>query len=815
MSDKELCSVAVTGPQGILLTYAPGAGRHAVDLIGYRVEVRIGSRKVVGVVVGTTGSPPEGVKLREIEDVLGEHPSVSPEILKLTRWIGDYYFCDWATALGAALPSGLMRAPSLQVKWIGPELEGQWPDEVQANRSLTRLARAAAGLGRTTFATLAKGCGSAASLTALRSLEKFGLVEVREKFVLDSRKSHTEEWVRLTDGAGPDGAPGRALAQRRALTALVEASGEMKWRDLRSAARVQRPILKALCDGGLATVERRPKQIISTGFDPRATSMIPELSPDQSRVVDRLVSSLDKPGFQPFLLNGAPGSGKTRVYVEALKRAVELGRGAILLVPEIALTPQVVARIRAAVEVPVVIQHSALNPAQRVAAWREVNEGRARIVVGPRSAVFAPVHDLGLLIVDEEHEESFKQQDPAPRYHGRDVALVRGRQAGATVVLVSATPSLESMRLVEEGKVERLDLAGRFGAGWPLVTVVDRRREGPDAPYIGPALAREIESRLRLGEGILLMITRRGYAPVLVCNDCGEREMCPNCAVSLTLHGVPNRPRLRCHICGYSKRVGDVCPSCGGIDLGALGAGTQRVEEEIVRRYPAMMPVRMDRDSARRRGAHERILRAFSSGEAQILLGTQMVAKGHDFSHVTLVGVVNADPSLFLPDFRAAERTFRLLVQAAGRAGRGEKPGEVVIQTLTPEHPVFLSLMEPDIDGFLRRESELRRSLDYPPYARMAMVTFSAARENEAANAAEKFTGKCLRIGAPLMPTGPAPAYLSRVKRRYRWRVLLRTRRADDPDGAMLRGSIRKVSAGMKLGSGVTMHVDVDPVEVI
>ncbi|MFH0883822.1 MAG: primosomal protein N', partial [bacterium] len=502
------------------------------------------------------------------------------------------------------------------------------------------------------------------------------------------------------------------------------------------------------------------------------------------------------------------------VYIEALKSTLARDQGAILLVPEIGLTPQVVARIRAALDEPVVVLHSGLTAARRVAAWREVLEGRARVVVGPRSAIFAPVKNLGLIVVDEEHEESYKQLDPAPRYHARDVALVRGQRNGAVVLLVSATPSFESIRLVDEGQLAQLRLTQRFGSAWPIVTVLDRRREEADAPYIGAHLAREIEVRAKKGEGVVLLITRRGFAPVLTCGDCGARIECPNCSIPLTYHGG-RRTQLRCHLCGITKRVPDQCPSCHGDHLRPLGAGTQRIEEEVQRRFPTLAPIRMDADTTRAHGEHERILRAFSEGDAGLLLGTQVVAKGHDFEHVTLVGVVNADPVLFQPDFRAAERTFRLLVQAAGRAGRGERMGEVIVQTLDPDNPVFNSIMQPDVDGFARQQLAQRRELNYPPYVRMAMVTVTSATPERAEEGAENLAKTLRRQGSAITLRGPVPAFVARVKRQWRWRLMISTPRERDPQGRILRENLRRAIHEVKLPPATTSIIDIDPLEVV
>ena len=808
-------SVALSGAKELLLTYALPEGVDPEGLTGCRVQVPLGNRSVVGVVVATNVPPPEKGTLKPINDILDRSPSIPPELLELTRWIADYYLAPWGDVLRAALPAGLLQEPSFTATWTGPELVGQWPEQVQKDNALRKAASLLSAKGKAPLSTLKKSWGRGGGLLAnLRSLEELGLCTLVEKSALDREQAHTVEVVSAAQDASLEAIPKRAAARRRLLATLLASNGEAAWETLRADAKTDRSTLRSLEEAGLVTVKRVPRELHEFGFDPRQTGDLPPLVHDQQTALDRVREVMDSGKWNPLLLTGLPGTGKTRVYIEALRETLAHGKGAILMVPEIGLTPQVVARIRAALDEPVVVLHSGLSAARRVAAWREVLEGRARVVVGPRSAIFAPVKDLGLIVVDEEHEESYKQQDPAPRYHARDVALVRGQRNGAAVLLVSATPSFESIRLVDEGQLEQLKLTRRFGTSWPIVTVLDRRREEADAPYIGAHLAREIDSRAKKGEGVVLLITRRGYAPVLTCGDCGSRVECPNCSVPLTYHGG-RHPQLRCHLCGISKRVPDDCPECHSSKLRPLGAGTQRIEDEVQRRFPALAPVRMDADTTRGHGEHERILKAFSEGDAGLLLGTQVVAKGHDFAHVTLVGVVNADPVLFQPDFRAAERAFRLLVQAAGRAGRGERPGEVIVQTLDPENPVFDAIMTPDLEGFAREQLDLRKELNYPPYVRMAMVTVTSTTPDRAEKGANDLAAAIRRSGKEMTLRGPVPAFVARVKRQWRWRLMLSTPRESDPQGKSLRENLRRVMREVKLPPGTASTIDIDPLEVV
>ncbi len=805
--------VATVTPADKLLTYLPGPLTGDTNPHGKRVKVPLGNRTVVGVVVETTSDAPPG-QPRPILDVLDSDATVIPEILTLTRWIAQYYLCGWAEALRASLPSGLLTNPRWLLTWTGSELEMGWPSTVREDKHLARIARTLAGAGKLSAYALSRRIRTPDLFGRLQLLKKFELVRITEQGRVNPRIALTEEVVVASLPHNEAVIAAHASAQQRLWDTLWQYGGRATWKRLRDEANSSRPVLDALLKLELVTTERVPTIEAEAGFDPRAAGPLPPLSEDQAEAVAAAQPTLNSDEYKGFLLTGPPGCGKTRVYVELIREAIRLNKDVLLLVPEISLTPQVVARIHAGVDAPVAVLHSGLTKAQRVAAWREVHEGRVHVVVGARSAVFAPLHNLGLVVVDEEHEESFKQADPAPRYHGRDVALMRARQANAAALLVSATPSLESLRLCEEGGLTKLRLRERFGAGWPEIRIADRRRESGDAPYIGPELSNEIEQAVEQGESVMLMLTRRGFAPVLICKDCGHREECDNCAVTMTYHSTKSGSWLRCHLCGAKRPVPDTCPKCDSDNLLPAGAGTQRIEDEIVERFPSFKPIRMDSDSTRRSGMHEELLRKFAGDETGLLLGTQMVAKGHDFANVTLVGIVNADPALFLPDFRASERTFRLLVQAAGRAGRGDKPGRVLVQSLTPEHEVLRALHEPEIEGFLKRELERRKAFSYPPYARMVLLTLASEDHDKAADAAAT-TGKKLRaLGHPLLVMGPSAALVVRAKKQYRWRLLVRTQREEDPTGKLLRNAIRRVRHEVTLPSGVSWTVDVDPLEV-
>ena len=541
----------------------------------------------------------------------------------------------------------------------------------------------------------------------------------------------------------------------------------------------------------------------------------------QEQALAAVRGAMDAGGGGVFLLHGVTGSGKTEVYLQAIAHALSRGQGAIVLVPEISLTPQTVERFKSRFghgpqQTLVAVLHSHLSEGERHDEWHKIREGRARIVIGARSAIFAPVEPLGLVVVDEEHETSYKQEE-SPRYHARDVAVMRGRLEGAVVVLGSATPSLESYHNAQRGKYTLLELPVRADdKKLPVVRVVDMRPEnykdkGP--PIFSQRLKEGILQRLDRREQVIIFLNRRGYATSLQCPKCGHVCGCPNCSLSLTYHR--HEGRLRCHLCGHAEPAPRVCPNqaCASPAIRFAGVGTERVEETLRQLFPRATVSRMDSDTLRRKEDYRRILGDFRTGKIDILLGTQMIAKGLHFPNVTLVGIVHADMALHLPDFRAGERTFQLLTQVAGRAGRGDVEGEVVVQSFTPHHPAIQFARRHDYEGFYEAELEFRSQLRYPPAARVALITFKGRNEDAVAFAAQHVKREletALSTIGDLILAGPAPAPLPRAESLYRYQIMLRT-------AAMARLSTRlaAVVAGWKLPEGVAWAVDIDPVNLM
>ncbi len=606
-----------------------------------------------------------------------------------------------------------------------------------------------------------------------------------------------------------------ALAEKhpkraRVLYALLENEGRMPVRELRKVAHCTDSPLRTLGREGLLRLDS-----VEPAADPFAlrapppSSEPPEPTPEQSAAVAAVAEALAAGRFQVFLLHGITGSGKTEVYLRALEEVVRRGRQAIVLVPEIALTPQTVERFRARCP-RVAVLHSALTDAERHGEWRRIRAGGADVVIGPRSAVFAPVPRLGLLVIDEEHETSFKQQN-APRYHARDVGIVRAKEAGAAVLLGSATPSLESWARAREGKYRLLRLPHRVGGGaLPRVEIVDMLREREDLKrpsFLSRRLDALLREALERGEQGLLFLNRRGYATEVACRRCGHVMACPGCALPYTFH---RRLGLGlCHYCGGEARVPADCPACKAPDMKRRGYGTEKVEEAIRAHFPRARIARMDSDTMKGRAAYERVLDSFRAREIDLLLGTQMIAKGLDFPAVTVVGVLNADGSLRIPDFRAAERTFQLLAQVAGRAGRAHRPGRVVVQTTKPDHPAVLRAADHDFEGFAEGELLLRRTpeVQWPPWTRVLRVVALATREDEAERLAKEAKAAIQAATGKAQVLGPAPTFLEQFKGKRRYHLL-----ALAPDPRTLAAA---VAAARPLCHRTRRHevwMDVDPV---
>lgn len=639
-------------------------------------------------------------------------------------------------------------------------------------------------------------------------LHPLGLaIETMVPKAVERAKPKKKKFLRLLarNPASGDRAEVRGKKQSELITVL-SIRGEVGTDDIEGFSATT---IKSLRDAGIIEViEREEARANNDAFTP---DVPPELMPEQAEAVRRVRDPLEAGRFEALLLHGVTGSGKTEVYLRCIASLAGTGRGAIVLVPEIALTPQLLGRFRRRFGCRVAVLHSGLTDRERADEYRRIRSHEVDVAIGARSAVFAPFEQLGLVIVDEEHESSYKQ-DEGLRYHARDVAVMRAKLQDSVAVLGSATPSLESYYNAKNGKYQYLSITNRVDhRPMPPVEIIDVKSAPKSSAFSAPLVA-AMQERLERKEQALLLLNRRGFSSVLICRDCGGVMKCPSCSVSLTYH--KNDKKLKCHYCDFYTTPPAACPSCAGINLHPLGAGTQRIEEELAALLPGARIARMDSDSVKGREAYDRLLGKVDRGEIDILLGTQMVAKGHDFPSVTLVGVVDADIGLNLPDFRSAEKTFQLITQAAGRSGRGEAAGEVIIQTMNPGHYSLRHSVLHDYDGFYEEEIRYRTELGYPPLRRIVKIELRSSMEKTAQDAAMAVRDRirALMKGMETTVLGPAPAPIARVRGKYRYQLLLISSRREQLRALAIEG---RNAAEEKFDRKCQVIVDVDPVNLM
>jgi primosomal protein N' (replication factor Y) len=763
---------------------------------GTRVLVPLGSRRAMGIVL-EDGTPRDA--LRDLIAVLDEQPVLDAALMRLAAWMAEYYLSPLGEVLSTALP-GALRIETVRVATLAGDVPGELP---AAEAAVVALLAA----GEVPVATIGEQLG-ARGRRALAALVKRGIARVSERLrreVAPTRRQRFYEAAATVDAAHP------ALARRPALAALYTYLRDHPLRrapehELRHSFPDARGKLRVLLEAGLVRV-REEEQYRPVLPPVAARDREVALTPAQQAAVDALRASRDE-GFVAWLLHGVTGSGKTEVYLRAIA-AMPPGASALVLVPEISLTHQLVERVRARFGDAVAVLHSQLSVGERWDEWRRIARGAARIVVGARSAVFAPLRRLGLIIVDEEHDSSYKQGDGV-HYHGRDVAVMRAKLAGCPIILGSATPSMESLANARGGRYRLLALPERVAdRPLPPVRLVDlRAHAAAQPPVLTPELAAALEANLAAGGQSLVFLNRRGFANFLQCRACGEPAMCPNCSVALTVHR--RWGAARCHYCDHTIRPPAVCPECREAALIEWGVGTEQLETLLRQRFPGARVARMDRDTTRRKGSQQTLLGEWRAGRFDILIGTQMITKGHDVPGVTLVGVVLADAGLNFPDFRAAERTFQLLAQVAGRAGRGEKPGRVIVQTLQPEHYALQAAALHDYAAFAAAELAARRELGYPPFSRLILLRFEGVDSGKV-EALAGIAARTLRERADgrFGVLGPAPAAIERLRQRHRHHILLR-----GAQGAVLRqvvGAMLPELRAAARASDTRVIVDVDP----
>lgn len=739
--------VALPIPLGQAFTYRVPEGSIAEP--GFRVLVELGRRKCLGVIIDIQTEAPSDVPLEKIKPILHlleEEKALPDELRKFLLELARYYIEPVGEVVRLALPA----------------------------------------LERTTAEELEKSAG--------KKLKAVGRL-VQQAQLTGDYKSRKEALSQ----------PPRGTVEM--ILQLLESQGPTEVAELSREFSTARAALKKLETAGLVELQRvtQKRDPFFQADVPRDTP--PTLNQHQRAAVDTINQSIDEGSTAPYLLDGVTASGKTEVYLHSAAHALSCGKSAILLVPEIALTPQLVHRFRARLGDKIAVLHSALSEQARLSMWRKLRAGELQVVVGARSALFAPVKNLGLICVDEEHDSSYKQEEGV-RYNARDMALLRAHRAGAVAVVGSATPSLSSESAVLAGKMTRLCLPGRAhkSAILPEVELIDLTKFGPGPsgdPLLSLPLHRAIEENLKAQGQTILFLNRRGFAPSLICEGCGTIAECPHCSVALTVHRT-RHPRLECHYCDFQSPLFERCPACHGTRFVEEGMGTERVESLLQEQFPTARIARLDRDvGGGMKG--EKIVQRVRDGEVDILVGTQMVTKGHDLPGVTLVGVLNADAALSLPDFRAAERTFHLLVQVAGRAGRADAKGRVLIQTRSPLHPAIVAAKDHDVRKFIEHELNVRREVGYPPFTHLALVRLDGPDEAEVAREAKRISLIAEEPSGEVELLGPAPAPLARLRNRYRYRFMLRSENRKALREALLRVARSAVRRRVRLS------LDVDP----
>jgi primosomal protein N' (replication factor Y) len=799
---SETVSVAVPIPGEGLYSYRVPA--HLIDgiAIGKRVLVPFRNRRTIGFIIGTEEPPPD-IELRDVLDIIDDEPLFDMRRLGFLKWVADYYMTSLGIVLKSAHPGGLGVGLRRLIKVTdngrrAAERGMLTPHELL----LLRTVIMSGGISSRKLRSLVENT----SAELLNSLRRRGLLDFEYELKSDP-KIKTEKIISAAPGVTlGDPLLKRKKTKSRILEYLL-ANGRVPLDDLKEVFGNVSAHLGWLGENGFIVTEseeisRDPFAHIDIKDDVR-----PALTIDQEIACGKIKDAIRRGEFSPFLLHGVTGSGKTEVYLRAIEEVIGKGKEAILLVPEISLTPLLVKRVRARFGSNAAVIHSALSDGERFDAWRMASCGEVKVMIGARSAIFAPFANIGIIVIDEEHETTYKQEE-TPCYNARDLALVLGKMTDSVIVLGSATPSVESYYNALKHKFTYLSLPLRVeDRPLPAVEIADMKYEG-GAVFSG-ALREAVVDNFWHDRQTILFLNRRGYSTLIVCPVCGEIMKCPNCSVSLTYHVQDDM--VRCHMCGLSEKLSGVCLKCG-CSVRGLGIGTQKVEEELRQIIPEAKAARMDRDTV---AGKKRLLNLYGRlerGEIDVLIGTQMVAKGHDLPGVTLVGVISADISLGIPDFRSGERTFQLVTQVSGRSGRGDTPGRVIVQTYNPEHPSIVYAVKHDSKGFIEQEIKLREELGYPPFSRLVNVRFTGKSERETADAAEKAKDTTRKLLSKLEPgalqvLGPSPCPVSKVRNRYRFQMLLKSTNA-----GVLRSFTKKL---IKLVSnpagGVRVSVDVDP----
>ena len=793
--------------------------------LGVRVVCSFGRRVLTGFVINVTEETKVEGKVKSIRDVLDDQPIFSKDSLEFYKWIADYYMSSLGEALKNSVPYGLDVESKKKIVADKELCLSLFAKQTKPNSTKAKLLKLLSEKEIYSLKQLQKLVKKKSIYSILKSLESIGAISIINEIEEQKVKVKKVFFVKIDKpldviyGTLPE-IEKRSPKQVVILLELLSIkNNEAQQSELLKKTKTNQSSIKSLEQKGLLKVF--PKEVERIYKDTYSEEIKKfDLTDPQKKVINSVAEKINSNSFKPFLLHGVTGSGKTQVYIELTRKAIEKGKSVLIMVPEISLTPQITSRFFNEFGESVTVIHSRMSYGERYDTWRGIIKGKYKIIIGPRSALFAPLGNTGLIVVDEEHDSSYKQYDLVPKYNGRDAAVLKAKFVNCPVLLGSATPSIESMFNARSGKYELLELKERVdNAKLPKIRLIDvtvekkkKRMEG----VFSKILLEAIDERLKKKEGVIILQNRRGFATQVFCDDCGEIDMCEDCSVSMVYH--INKNIMKCHYCGSVKPVPKACTNCGSIAIKFFGTGTQRVEDELEYHFPNVKIERIDSDTIAKKGKLGLILNSFRKGEIDILVGTQIVSKGMDFSNVTLVGVISAETSLWIPDFRADERTFQLLTQVSGRSGRSKTEGEVIIQTQNHKTYVLQKVLENNYNEFYEKEIMLRQQSQYPPFSRIGLVEIKDEDEQKARQATNDFHKRLLKFSDKILVLPPNEAIISKIKRVYRYQILLKSLRNVDPSGKILRNALMNAYVEYNRDSkyrNVKVYFDIDPQSVL
>lgn len=798
---------------------------------GSRAVAPFGRRVLTGIIVNVSDSIKDKEhgqvsksKIKPVSDIPDEQPVFSTRYLKFYEWLADYYLSSYGEALRLGTPSGI-EIESKRKIIIDQDYCEKLLKEEKKSTLKHKILEAVCDRDEINFNYLQKVVGRKNIYSAVRSLEMEGALTVLDEIGRARVKVKKERFVKLAKSVGEiyAGFPELESRSPKQVKILLELINLKK-------KTVPLNYLLKKAEAGLSSADSLEKkgfieiyeQEVNRDYIETYKEKFREITPTaaQQKIIDEVGKDVESASFKTFLLHGVTGSGKTQVYIELVKKALAKKKSALILVPEISLTPQMTSRMYNNFGDLVSVQHSRMSAGERYDAWRKILKGKSRVIIGARSALFSPIQKLGLIVADEEHDASYKQTDSPPKYHARDAAIILGQIMNCPVLLGSATPSVESMYNARSGKYKLLELPERIdNAKLPeirLVNIAIERKKKKMENVFSKVLIDHISDRLKKKEGVIILQNRRGFSTQIYCEDCGEIETCDHCSVPMVFH--INKNTLQCHYCGLIKKVPNACTHCGSLNIKYFGTGTERVEDEIEFYFPKASVKRIDSDSISRKNVLSNILQSFGKGEIDILVGTQMVSKGLDFSRVTLVGVISAETTLWLPDFRADERTFQLLTQVSGRAGRSKVAGEVIIQTQNEKNFTLQKVLMNDYEGFYQKEIFDREKMGYPPFTRLCLIETKDKDEEKARGAAEDFYRELIRYKKYLKITSASPAVIARLKGNYRYQIMIKSSKETDPGSKILKQAVLNSFTEFNRKSryrDVKLFYDVDPQSIL